>query len=194
VLVPDATRSCPLPVSLKAVHGALHGRCNPPDGGRRARYARKDDRRGAGRSTSAMSLEWPRSLPVDDGSQSPMVGRFCSKWLSAPSLPTGCGTVWRAAEQGRSDVQVNRRRHRNTTSPSSSGPVFPHEVVGFSGATSTSFQVCRGSEFHRPVRTGWAPLISEHRDHRHARYHTGTRAHRRGGVDDPGANAWHSAS
>jgi len=26
VLVPDATRSCPLPVLMKAVHGALHGR------------------------------------------------------------------------------------------------------------------------------------------------------------------------
>ena len=26
VLVPDATRTCPLPLLLRAVHGALHGR------------------------------------------------------------------------------------------------------------------------------------------------------------------------
>ena len=26
VIVPDATRSCPMPLLLKAVHGALHGR------------------------------------------------------------------------------------------------------------------------------------------------------------------------
>src|SRR3954454_17885661 len=28
VLVPDATRSCPLPLLLSAVHGALHGRAS----------------------------------------------------------------------------------------------------------------------------------------------------------------------
>jgi nickel-dependent lactate racemase len=26
IIVPDATRSCPMPLLLKAVHGALHGR------------------------------------------------------------------------------------------------------------------------------------------------------------------------
>ena len=40
VLVPDGTRSCPLPLLLSAVHGALHGRVEPPDRARRARHPR----------------------------------------------------------------------------------------------------------------------------------------------------------
>ena len=40
VLVPDGTRSCPLPLLLSAVHGALHGRVSRADRARRARHAR----------------------------------------------------------------------------------------------------------------------------------------------------------
>lgn len=144
VLVPDATRSCPLPLLLSAVHGAVHGRVTRltvlvalgthpgmtgsalaahlgyPDGGLAERYP----------GTVVLNHEWwdPATF-VDVGT------------IPADRL----GELSRGMLHQQVDVRINRAvvEHDLTLIV---GPVFPHEVVGFSGGNKYLFPGVSGRE------------------------------------------------
>ena len=143
VLVPDATRSCPLPLLLDAVHGALHGR--------------------ATRTTVLVALGThapmsPKALAAhvgctpDELTSRPGVVVRNHEWAD-PATFVALGTISAARIDELSggllheavDVRVNRAvvEHDLTLVV---GPVFPHEVVGFSGGDKYLFPGVSGQE------------------------------------------------
>ena len=134
IVIPDGTRSCPLPLLLDAVHDALHGR--------------------AGRVTVLVALG--THAPMDDAALRAHLGgdpavRYPGfavrnhEWWE-PSAFAALGTIGadRVAElsQGRLrqavPVAVNRAVVEHDVALVI-GPVFPHEVVGFSGGNKYFF-------------------------------------------------------
>jgi nickel-dependent lactate racemase len=144
VLVPDATRSCPLPLLLAAIHGALHGRVSrltvlvalgthaaPSD---EALAAHLGYAPGAAAEryplTSIQSHAWwEASTFVDVGI------------LGADRIAALTGGLLRHSTR----VRINRAvvDHDVTLIV---GPVFPHEVVGFSGGNKYLFPGVSGRE------------------------------------------------
>jgi len=137
VLVPDGTRSCPLPLLISAVHQAVHGRVTRltvvvalgthaamtepalaghlgyPVGGLDERYP----------GTTVRNHEWWDPATFAD------VGTIAADRIAELSR----GTLHHKA-----DVRINRAvvEHDVTLIV---GPVFPHEVVGFSGGNKYLF-------------------------------------------------------
>ena len=144
LVVPDATRTMPLPVVLSAVHGALAGRVR--------------------RLTVLIALGTHRPLTepeldvhcgVEPGTWSkryPGVDRFNHEWWR-PEAFVGLGeldsSTVRQLSEGRLDetipVRINRLAVEHDT-VLIAGPVFPHEVVGFSGGTKYLFPGIGGQE------------------------------------------------
>ena len=136
VLVPDGTRTCPLPLLIDAVHGALHGRVSALTVlvalGTHAPMTRDalDTHVGRHPGMVVRNHDWadPTTF-VTLGSIS--ADRIVE--LSGGLLHTGV------------DVRVNRLvvDHDVTLIV---GPVFPHEVVGFSGGNKYLFPGVSGPE------------------------------------------------
>jgi lactate racemase len=144
VLVPDATRSCPLPLLLSAVHGALHGRV--------ARltllvalgtHADMDEPALAahlGYQPGALSDRYPATSVLTHAWWDPLafadVGTIPADRVAALSGGMLRHTV---------HVRINRAvvEHDVTLVL---GPVFPHEVVGFSGGNKYLFPGVSGRE------------------------------------------------
>jgi nickel-dependent lactate racemase len=144
VLVPDATRSCPLPMLLDAVHAALHGRVaeltfmvalgtHP---------AMDEERLGA-------LLGHPPGRPEE---RYPGVTVRNHEWWE-PSLLTSVGTIpgaeLAALSEGRLTEPVDVRLNQAVVDSDVTlvvGPVFPHEVVGFSGGNKYLFPGVSGQE------------------------------------------------
>jgi len=144
VLVPDATRSCPLPLLLDAVHAALADR--------------------VARLTAVVALG--THAPLSDAALAELVGcapgRIADRypkmavrnheWWDPARLTTvgrlDADTV-RDLSGGRLatgvDVTVNRAVVEHDT-VLVVGPVFPHEVVGFSGGNKYLFPGVAGQE------------------------------------------------
>ncbi|XVV16502.1 lactate racemase domain-containing protein [Actinoplanes sp. CA-131856] len=137
VIVPDGTRSCPLPMLLSAVHEALHGR--------------------ASHVTVLVAL----------GTHAPMSEEQLTSHLGGPyegfdvrnhewwqpSALTSIGVVpaARVAElsEGRMSQDVDVVLNRAVVEHDVClviGPVFPHEVVGFSGGNKYFFPGVAGQE------------------------------------------------
>jgi len=136
VLVPDGTRSCPLPLLLSAVHDALHGRVT--------------------RLTVLVALGThaemsERALAAHVGSH-PETAVLNHAWWD-PSALVQVGTIEEEHVAELSGgmlrrsvpVRVNRAvvEHDLTLIV---GPVFPHEVVGFSGGNKYLFPGVSGRE------------------------------------------------
>jgi nickel-dependent lactate racemase len=144
VLVPDGTRSCPLPLLLSAIHHAVHGRVTRltvlvalgthprmtepalakhlgyPEGGLQEHYP----------GTTVRNHEW---------------------WDPASFIDVGTITADRIGELsgGMLHQQVNVRINRAVVEHDLTvivGPVFPHEVVGFSGGNKYLFPGVSGRE------------------------------------------------
>ncbi|MFP5334691.1 MAG: lactate racemase domain-containing protein [Actinomycetes bacterium] len=144
VLVPDATRSCPLPLLLDAVHRAVHGRVSrltvlvalgthaamhPPELARHLGYPEGDlESRYPG--TTVLNHEWWDASTFADLGH---IGADRVAELSGGLLHEGV------------DVRLNRAvvEHDVTLVV---GPVFPHEVVGFSGGNKYFFPGVAGQE------------------------------------------------
>ncbi len=137
VLVPDATRSVPLALLLSAVHGALHGRVSRLTVlialGTHA--AMSDDALAAhlGYAPGALAETYPSMSVINHAWWDPAtfaavgtIGATRIEQLSEGLLSTGV------------DVRINRAvvEHDLTLIL---GPVFPHEVVGFSGGNKYLF-------------------------------------------------------
>ena len=144
VLVPDGTRSCPLPLLLSAVHGALHGRVS--------------------RLTVLVALGThgdmsPPLLAAHLGYRVGVAGETYpgtrvlthAWWDPATFVDVGTIPAERIAELSDGmlrhtvTVRINRAvvEHDVTLIV---GPVFPHEVVGFSGGNKYLFPGVSGRE------------------------------------------------
>ena len=137
VLVPDGTRSCPMPLLLGAVHEALHGRVT-----RLTVLVALGTHARMGEAELARHLGHP-------------LGRFAERYPGAtvrnhewwdPHTFASVGTI--SAErigelsEGRLHRPVEVRLNRAVVEHDVTlvlGPVFPHEVVGFSGGTKYIF-------------------------------------------------------
>ncbi|WP_136054669.1 lactate racemase domain-containing protein [Microbacterium sp. K24] len=145
VVVPDATRSCPLALLVDAVHGALHGRVA------RLRVlialgthaAMTDDHIARMFETSSwdeLLLRYPDTEFVNH------------EWWKPEEL-VHVGTVpaarLRELSEGRLDRSVDVSINRSAADFDELvivGPVFPHEVVGFSGGNKYLFPGISGQE------------------------------------------------
>jgi nickel-dependent lactate racemase len=137
VIVPDGTRSCPMPLLLGAVHQALHGRVT-----RLTVLVALGTHARMGEAELARHLGYP-------------LGRFAERYPDAtvrnhewwdPHTFASVGTIGadRIAElsEGRLRQPVQVRLNRAIIEHAVTlvvGPVFPHEVVGFSGGNKYFF-------------------------------------------------------
>ncbi|GAB2844705.1 lactate racemase domain-containing protein [Actinocorallia aurea] len=136
LVVPDATRSCPLPLLVEAVHGALHGR-----------VSRLTVLVALGTHAPMGEAELAAHLP-------PLPGMTVLNhaWWD-PSTFVSLGTIGadRVAElsggllRREVDVRLNRAVVEHDVALVV-GPVFPHEVVGFSGGDKYFFPGVAGAE------------------------------------------------
>ncbi|MEV6301296.1 lactate racemase domain-containing protein [Actinoplanes sp. NPDC051861] len=137
VIVPDATRSCPLPLLLGAVHEALHGRA------------------AAVTVLIALGTHAPMTPEhLDRHLGGPYPGfevRNHEWWVPETLVSLGGITAERVAQlsEGRMrqpvDVTLNRAVVEHDVCLVI-GPVFPHEVVGFSGGNKYFFPGVAGQE------------------------------------------------
>jgi nickel-dependent lactate racemase len=144
VLVPDSTRSCPLPLLMSALHQAVHGR-----------VTRLTVLVALGTHAEMSERALARHLGYEPGG---LNGTYASTrvlnhrwWEPGAFVDIGTISAERVAElsggmlrQG-APVQVNRAvvDHDVTLII---GPVFPHEVVGFSGGNKYLFPGVSGRE------------------------------------------------
>jgi nickel-dependent lactate racemase len=139
LIVPDGTRSCPLPLLLSAAHEALHGR--------------------ATRVTVLIALG--THAPMDDAQLAGHLGgparypgftiRNHEWWRPETFVDLGVIDADRVAElsEGRLRQPVPVALNRAVVEHDVSvviGPVFPHEVVGFSGGNKYFFPGVAGQE------------------------------------------------
>jgi nickel-dependent lactate racemase len=144
IVIPDGTRSCPLPLLLGAVHGALAGRVSRMSAlvalGTHA--AMDEQHLGAhlGCSAEGVAAAYPGLSVVNH------------EWWD-PTTFVSLGTI--SAERigelsgGRLRESVDVRLNRAVVEHDVAlvvGPVFPHEVVGFSGGNKYFFPGVAGQE------------------------------------------------
>ncbi|MEU7856628.1 lactate racemase domain-containing protein [Nonomuraea sp. NPDC049141] len=130
VVVPDGTRTCPLPLLLTAVRDALEGRVS--------------------RLTVLIALG--THAPMDDTELAPGVHAINHAWWE-PSTFVSLGTISadRIGElsggllRHEVDVRINRAVVEHDVALVL-GPVFPHEVVGFSGGNKYFFPGVAGAD------------------------------------------------
>jgi lactate racemase len=144
LVVPDGTRTCPLPMLLKAIHGSLVGRVSrltvlialgthaAMDDGALARHL--------GYREGGLEAAYPGMAVVNH------------EWWNPDAL-VSLGTIpaSRIAElsEGRLSEAVDVRLNRHVVEHDVAlvvGPVFPHEVVGFSGGNKYFFPGVAGQE------------------------------------------------
>ncbi len=144
VLVPDGTRSCPLPLLLSAVHGAVHGRVR-----------RLTVLVALGTHAAMHPPELAHHLGYPEGqleSRYPGTTVLNHEWWDADTfVKLGHISAERVGELSGGllhhgvDVSLNRAvvEHDVTLIV---GPVFPHEVVGFSGGNKYFFPGVAGQD------------------------------------------------
>ncbi|WP_062979491.1 lactate racemase domain-containing protein [Nocardia flavorosea] len=144
LVVPDATRSCPLPLLISALHSELHGRATRITVvialGTHAAMSEERLASRLGYPAGALAERYPG-----------MTVRNHEWWESATFFTAGHIPAERIAELSGGllrtgvDVRVNRAvvEHDVTIIV---GPVFPHEVVGFSGGNKYLFPGLSGPE------------------------------------------------
>jgi nickel-dependent lactate racemase len=144
VLVPDATRTCPLPLLLRAVHGALHGRVSRLTVlialGTHAPMTEPALARHLGYRPGRLAQTYPGTTVVNH------------EWWK-PETFAHLGTIpaARVAElsEGRMSVAVPVLLNRAVVEHDVAlvlGPVLPHEVVGISGGNKYFFPGVAGQQ------------------------------------------------
>lgn len=144
VIVPDGTRSCPLPLMMKAIHGALHGRVS--------RMMALVALGTHAPMTEAHLAQWLGYPPGELDTQFPGLEVLNHEWwdprtfvslgrISADRIADLSGGL---LHQG-VEVKLNRAVVEHDVALVV-GPVFPHEVVGFSGGNKYFFPGVCGQE------------------------------------------------
>ena len=144
VIVPDATRSCPLPLLLGAVHGTLAGRVAGMTAvvalGTHAPMGDADLARWLGYEAGGLEHRYPGLQVLNH------------RWHDPDTFADlGAIPAERVAELsgGLLEVGVDVRINRAVVEHDVAlvvGPVFPHEVVGFSGGNKYFFPGVAGQE------------------------------------------------
>ncbi|MCK9899622.1 lactate racemase domain-containing protein [Frankia sp. Cpl3] len=144
VIVPDGTRSCPLPLLLSAVHAALAGRAS-----RLTTLVALGTHAAMSQAQLARHLGHPAGDPA---ARYPGMEIRNHEWWD-PRTFVSLGTIpaRRVAElsEGRLLESVAVRLNRAVVEHDVAlvvGPVFPHEVVGFSGGNKYFFPGVAGPE------------------------------------------------
>ncbi len=144
VIVPDGTRSCPLPLLIGAIHDALHGRVASMTAlVALGTHAAMDEQQLAG---------WLGYPAGELASRYPGLTVLNHRWndpdtfvdlgiIPAARIGTLSGGLLHAAV----DVKLNRAVAEHDIALVV-GPVFPHEVVGFSGGNKYFFPGVAGQE------------------------------------------------
>ncbi len=144
LVIPDGTRSCPLPLLLTAVHGALAGR-----------VSRMTALVALGTHAAMEGTQLWTHLGAPDGDLAAtypgMDVRNHEWWDPQTFVSVGRIPAQRIAELsgGRLRVGVDVRLNRAIVEHDLAlvvGPVFPHEVVGFSGGNKYFFPGVAGQE------------------------------------------------
>ena len=137
VVVPDGTRSCPLPLLLDAVHGAVHGRVTDLTVlVALGTHAAMDETQLAdhlGYQRGGLAERFPGTTV-----------RNHEWWDPATLVSVGTINAERVGElsEGRLRRDIDVRLNRAVVDHDVTlivGPVFPHEVVGFSGGNKYLF-------------------------------------------------------
>jgi nickel-dependent lactate racemase len=144
VLVPDGTRSCPLPLLISAIHEALHGRVRRLTVlvalGTHAAMSEQELGAHLGYEPGALAERYPSMTVLNH-----------AWWDQSTFADIGTISARRIAElsdgmlKHTAHVRINRAvvEHDVTVIVS---PVFPHEVVGFSGGNKYLFPGVSGRE------------------------------------------------
>ena len=135
VIVPDATRSCPLPLLIRVIHQALHGKVSKLTIlialGTHAEMSQDELRKHLGAEyDGVLNHEWWKPETFAD------LGTISAERVSEIS-------------QGLLREEVPVRLNRAVVEHDVAlvvGPVFPHEVVGFSGGNKYFFPGVAGQE------------------------------------------------
>lgn len=144
VLVPDGTRSCPLPLLLGAVHRALHGRVSAMTVlialGTHAGMGEVALARHLGYAVGALEATYPGTTVVNH-----------QWWDSSTFADLGTIPASRVEHlsEGRLSVDVRVLLNRAVVEHDVAlvvGPVLPHEVVGISGGNKYFFPGVAGQE------------------------------------------------
>jgi nickel-dependent lactate racemase len=144
ILVPDGTRTCPLPLLLRAVHGALVGRVTRMTVlvalGTHAAMSDVALARHLGYEVGALEATYPGVTVVNH-----------EWWDPETFADLGVIPAARLAElsEGRLSVDVQVRLNRAVVEHDIAlvvGPVLPHEVVGISGGNKYFFPGVAGQE------------------------------------------------
>jgi nickel-dependent lactate racemase len=144
VLVPDSTRSCPLPLLLSAVHGAVHGRVT-----RLTVLVALGTHPGMSEAALAAHLGYPAGGLADRYPGTTVLNhewRDPATFVQLGTIPADrLGELSDGMLRQPVDVRINRVvvEHDLTLIV---GPVFPHEVVGFSGGHKYLFPGVSGRE------------------------------------------------
>jgi len=144
VVVPDATRTCPVPMLLSAIHDALRGRVTRITVlvalGTHAAMTERDRAAHLGYRPGAAEVTYPGTTILDHAWWDPAA---CADLGTIPAarLSELSGGLLRRD----TPVRVNRAvlEHDVTLVV---GPVFPHEVAGFSGGNKYLFPGVSGRE------------------------------------------------
>ena len=176
LVIPDATRACPLPLLLGAIHRTVAGRV---------------------RSCTAV-VALGTHTPMGDAELRALVGVdglpvVNHQWWSDDAFSTvghlDAEDVARLSG-GRLAEKVEVRVNRLVVESDVTvivGPVLPHEVVGFSGGNKYLFPGLSGTGAHRPHPLG-RRADHQSRDHRNPGHHPRAGARRGGrGHGDGGA-------
>lgn len=144
VVVPDATRSCPLPLLLTAVHGALAGRVSRLTVlialGTHAAMDEAQLARHLGHPEGELAARYPGMTVLNHAWWDPET--FVSLGtISADRVGELSGGLLRHPV----DVRLNRAVTDHDVALVL-GPVFPHEVVGFSGGNKYFFPGVAGAD------------------------------------------------
>jgi nickel-dependent lactate racemase len=144
VVIPDATRSCPLPLLLTAVHGALVGRVSRMTAlvalGTHAPMTEAHLARHLGHPAGDSAARYP-GLEVRNHEWADP-----ATFVSLGVLPAGRVEELSGGLLSESvDVRLNRAVVEHDVALVV-GPVFPHEVVGFSGGNKYFFPGVAGPE------------------------------------------------
>jgi nickel-dependent lactate racemase len=144
VLVPDGTRSCPLPLLISAIHEVLHGRVSRLTVlvalGTQAAMSEQELGAHLGYEPGALAERYPSMTVLNH-----------AWWDQSTFADIGTISARRIAElsdgmlKHTAHVRINRAvvEHDVTVIVS---PVFPHEVVGFSGGNKYLFPGVSGRE------------------------------------------------
>ena len=144
VIVPDGTRSCPLPLLFGAIHAALHGRVS-----RMTALIALGTHAEMGEQELA---DW-LGFPVGDlADRYPGLEVLNHRWRD-PATFVDLGVISaeriRELSGGRLETAVDVKLNRAVAEHDVAlvvGPVFPHEVVGFSGGNKYFFPGVAGQE------------------------------------------------